>query len=433
MEKCDSYPEFGIIRQAFEPGREANAEESVGSEFIRTGLLNQIKKGDKVLITAGSRGISCMIDVLRGCVKEVRKAGGVPLLFPAMGSHGRGEAELQVEVLAHLGITEDSIGAPVYSDMETVRVGTVLDDVPLYVDRVVAEADHILIVNRVKVHTEYIGETESGLLKMAVVGLGRHAGAEIMHKLAVNITYYKAIQEISKGLFKNLNILAGVAIIEDHTNRLAKLEVVPASEVFEREPELLEESKKYRSKLPVEDLDILLVDEIGKDISGAGMDTKVIGRIMNIYEEECTTPRITRIVVRDLTERTAGNATGIGLADYTTQRAYEKIDFKAVNTNCITAVAPEKARIPMVLSSDREALQAAFDTIGLWSPETVKVAWISNTLSMELMAVSGALAKEMKNRDDIEVYDGAFDLPFDEEGNLPGISDIITKRKHDRQ
>ena len=304
---------------------------------------------------------------------------------------------------------------------------------PLYVDRVVAEADHILIVNRVKVHTEYIGETESGLLKMAVVGLGRHAGAEIMHKLAVNITYYKAIQEISKGLFKNLNILAGVAIIEDHTNRLAKLEVVPASEVFEREPELLEESKKYRSKLPVEDLDILLVDEIGKDISGAGMDTKVIGRIMNIYEEECTTPRITRIVVRDLTERTAGNATGIGLADYTTQRAYEKIDFKAVNTNCITAVAPEKARIPMVLSSDRDALQAAFDTIGLWSPETVKVAWISNTLSMELMAVSGALAKEMKNRDDIEVYDGAFDLPFDEKGNLPGISDIIKKRNLDRQ
>ena len=211
------------------------------------------------------------------------------------------------------------------------------------------EADHILIVNRIKEHTEYIGETESGILKMAVVGFGRQLGAESMHQLAVNITYHKAIHLFGASLFKNLKILGGIALLEDHFNRLRRVEAIRTGEIFSREPELLEESKLYKPTLPFEELDILVIDEIGKEISGAGMDTKVVGRIMNVYEKECETPRITRIVVRDLSEATDGNATGIGLADYTTVRAVAKTDFYATMTNCVTAVAPEKGACPWPL------------------------------------------------------------------------------------
>jgi hypothetical protein len=380
------------------------------------------------LITAGSRGIESMNEVLRTLIEAVKEHGGEPLLFPAMGSHGRGDAEGQVEVLRHLGITEANLSAPIYSGFDVVEIDRVLDSVPVYADRAAVDADHILIVNRVKEHTEYLGETESGILKMAVVGLGRQPGAETMHKLAVNISYLKAIHLIAASLFQNLKILGGVALLEGHLNQLRRVEAIRPDEVFAREPALLEESKLFKPKLPFQELDILLIDEIGKEISGAGMDTKVVGRIMNIYEKECETPKITRIIVRDLSEATFGNATGIGLADYTTRRAAEKIDFEATAMNCMTAVAPEKGRIPLALASDRGALEAAFKTIGLWTPEGVRVAWIANTKDLEVLAVSSALLEA--RRGELEVCEEArlFDLPYDASGNLPNLRDLLHKR-----
>jgi hypothetical protein len=249
-----------------------------------------------------------------------------------------------------------------------------------------------------------------------------------MHQLAVNISYLKAIHLIAASLFKNLNILGGIALLENHSNHLRKVEALRPDEVFHREPALLQESKLHKAMLPFEELDILLIDEIGKEISGAGMDTKVVGRIMNVYEKECETPKITRIIVRDLSEATAGNATGIGLADYTTLRAVEKIDFKATITNCVTAVAPEKGRIPLAFSSDQGALEAAFKTIGLWTPERVRVAWIANTSDLEWLAVSSVLLNS--GRDDLEVWerDSLFDLPFDMAGNLPKLRDFLRER-----
>ncbi|UCF94500.1 MAG: DUF362 domain-containing protein, partial [Desulfobacterales bacterium] len=363
------FPQVRLIRQKFARAEPADAQRSIQEEFQRTGLLNAVKEGQKVLLMAGSRGISSMVDVQKACIAAVREVGGQPFIFPAMGSHGGGEAAGQVEVLEHLGITAATMGAPVYDGMQMIPIGTVHGDCPVYADQAAVEADHILIINRIKDHTEYIGATESGLLKMAVVGLGRQMGAEIMHRLAVNITYHKAIHALSRVLFDRLNVLGGVAILEDHTNRLRRIEAVPAAAIFEREPALLQEAQQYKPKLPFDELDVLLVDEIGKEISGAGLDTKVVGRIMNVYEKECAKPRITRIIVRDLSEATYGNAIGIGLADYTTRRVVDKIDFTALNLNAITAVAPEKGRIPIALSTDREALEAALRTIGLWTPE----------------------------------------------------------------
>jgi len=414
------YPRFGFIRQKFPAGDNPDPRQTVAAELERSGILAPVRKGDRVLITCGSRGIVSMKEVMRAVIDAVRERGGEPLIYPAMGSHGSGTAEGQVEVLRHLGITEATIGAPIYSGLEMVEVDRVHDSVPVYADRAAVEADHILIVNRIKEHTEYIGETESGILKMAVVGFGRQPGAETMHQLAVNITYYKAIHLIAAALFKNLKILGGLALLEDHFNQLRRVEAIRPGEIFSREPELLKESKLYKPTLPFEELDILVVDEIGKEISGTGMDTKVVGRIMNVYEKECETPRITRIVVRDLSEATGGNATGIGLADYTTIRAAGKTDFHATMTNCVTAVAPEKGRMPLAFKNDREAIEAAFRTIGIRPPDQVRVAWISNTKDLERLAVSSAL---------VESFDGEksdlFDLPYDKDGNLPKLKELL--------
>jgi len=416
-----------MIRQRFPESPKPDPKGWLLAEFERTGLLKPVKKGDRVLLTAGSRGIDSMKDVLAGCIEAVRAAGGEPFLCPAMGSHGGAKAPMQVRVLTHLGITEESMGAPIYSDWDIVEVGRAQGNVPVYADRAVVDADHILIVNRVKEHTEYMGDTESGILKMAVVGLGRQPGAETMHRLAVNITYLKAIHAIANVLFRELNILGGVALLEDHRNQLRRVEAIPAKDFFDREPALLRESQQHRAKLPFDQLDILLVDQIGKDVSGSGFDTKVIGRIMNIYEKECDTPKITRIVFKDLTRGSEGNATGLGLADYTTRRAVEKIDFEATRINCMTGGSPEKGRIPITLPTDRAAVDAAFGTIGLWRPETVKMAWISNTKDLEWLAVSSALLESSRDRSDLEVRDELFDLPFDSEDNLPDLVTLLAR------
>jgi len=424
-----NFPKMGLIRQNFAVGSSMDIGASVSLELQRTGLLDAVKPGDNVLIAAGSRGIECMVEVLKSNIKAIRQKGGNPMIFPAMGSHGGGEAKNQVKVLAHLGITESSMCCPIYDKMEMVQIGTVLDDCPVYVDKAALAADHLLLVNRIKEHTEYIGNTESGLLKMAVVGFGRQKGAETMHRLAVNISYEKAIHAIAEKLFARLNILGGIAILEDQENRLRKIEAVPVTEIFQREPALLKSTRQYKAKLPFDELDILLVDEIGKEISGAGMDTKVIGRIMNVYEKECEKPKITRIVVRDLSDATDGNGIGIGLADYTTRRAVDKMDFHAMDLNCITAAAPEKARIPIILPNDKEALESALRTIGLWTPDQVKIAWIRNTASLKWMAVSEAFAVSIDQRNDIDFHGPLFDLPFDSEKNLPKLQKIIEEKK----
>jgi hypothetical protein len=246
-----------------------------------------------------------------------------------------------------------------------------------------------------------------------------------MHQLAVNITYAEAITSIARVILARLPILGGVAILEDHRNRLRRLESVPAGDIFRREPELLEESKTCKPKLPFDRLDVLLVDKIGKDISGSGMDTKVIGRIMNIYEQECTSPCITRIVVRDLSSESDGNATGIGLADFITRRALDKVDSTVTAMNCITAVAPEKGRLPIALPNDREALDAAFANIGLWTPGKVRAAWISNTRDLEWLAVSSALYEESRHLQGLEIHGVLFPLPFRPTGELPYLAELI--------
>jgi hypothetical protein len=418
-----TFPKLQVVEQAYERARGINVGSVVGDEIRKAGWLEGIAPGHTVLITAGSRGVACMTDVLRGVAAFVEAAGARPVILPAMGSHGGGTAEGQIEVLRHLGQTPETLGAPIHDRMEPVQIGQA-EGCPVYADRAAVEADHIVIVNRVKEHTEFIGEIESGLLKMAVVGLGRVAGAEVMHQLAVRISYVKAIQAIARVLFRKLPIRGGVAILEDKTNTVRRLEAVPAAAVFEREPQLLAEARQHHASLPFDQLDVLLVDEIGKDISGAGFDTKVIGRIMNIYEKECERPRITRIVLRDLSARTGGNAIGLGLADVVHRRVVDKMDAGMTALNCITAVAPEKARIPIVESSDRRALAAAFRSIGLWTTAGVRLAWIINTSDLRRLAVSPALAAEARAKG-LAVAVEPFALPFQGDDDLMSLRQVF--------
>lgn len=412
-------PRLQLIRQKFPPSQRPDPALALKAELARTGLLEAVGPGQSVLITAGSRGIECLGEVLAALVATVKERGARPVIFPAMGSHGGGTAEGQPEVLEHMGLSEAKLGAPIHRQLEMVQVATVHGGAPALVDRAVAQADHVILVNRIKEHTEYLGATESGLLKMTVVGLGRHLGALTMHQLAVRIGYERAIRDLAQAIFAHTRVLGGVAILEDHHNRLRRLEVVPAANIVADEARILAESRETKPALPFAELDILLVDELGKDVSGAGMDTKVIGRIMNIYEKECETPRILRVVVRDLTEKTFGNATGIGLADFITQRAADKVDRRLTAFNCITAAAPEKARLPIALDSDREAIQAALDTIGLWSPESLRLAWIVNTKELEYLAVSPACATAAAGRPDLALVGEPFALVFDAQGAAP--------------
>ena len=421
-----NFPELHILEQDFKPGPPLDVPSCVREQLERTGLLDAVTPGQTVLITAGSRGVGCMAAVLATAAAAVKEKGGRPLILPAMGSHGGGTAEGQIEVLKHLGQTPQTLGAPIHNRMDPVKIGEA-DGCPVYADRAVVEADHILIVNRVKEHTEFIGAIESGLIKMAVVGLGRVAGAEAMHQLAVRVNYAQAIMAMARVLFSELPICGGIAIMEDKTNSVRRLEAVPAATVFTREPELLAEARRHHASLPFDQLDVLLVDEIGKDISGAGFDTKVIGRIMNIYEKECERPRITRIVLRDLSAKTGGNAIGLGLADYVHRRVVDRMDADMTALNCITAVAPEKARIPIVLVSDRRALEAAFRSIGLWDTASVRMAWIINTADLRQLAVSPALAAEAHAKG-LCVSPGRFALPFDEKGELPGLRQMLADK-----
>jgi hypothetical protein len=417
------FPTLYVLDQNFETVASADAHPSVTHELERTNLLGPVLAGQKVVITAGSRGVDSMVEVLRSLSEAVKAKGADPVILPAMGSHGGGTAKGQVEVLEHLGINSETVAAPIHDRLEPVKIADV-EGIPVFADQAAVDADHILLVNRIKEHSEFIGEIESGLIKMAVIGLGRIAGAEVMHQLAVRISYTRAIKSIAHALFSNLRILGGIGILEDKTNKFRRVEAVPQDAVFEREPELLQESRQYHAMLPFTQLDVLLVDEIGKEISGAGFDTKVIGRIRNIYEKECEQPRITRIVLRDLSEKTGGNAIGLGLADFVHRRVVEKMDPEITALNSITAVAPEKGMVPITLSSDRRAIEAAFQSIGPWKPDSVRMAWIINTAELNRLAVSPALAKEAKLKE-LSISEQPFELPFDSSGDLAGLYDTL--------
>jgi hypothetical protein len=413
-----NYPQMYRIYQIFDAPRVARIEEELNRELRSIQPSFQLKEGMQIAITAGSRGIAHIDRILKTLVQFLKENGARPFLFPAMGSHGGGTAEGQLEILKSLNITEESIGAPILSSMEVVEIGRSSFGFPILVDKHAAGADGIIVVNRIKPHTEFEGPIESGLMKMIAIGMGKHKGCLEVHKQTVHYGYREVIPEIGGVILGKLPFLFGVAIVENVYDQTAMIQAILPSRFLVEEKRLLAQAKKLMARLPFDKVDVLIVDQMGKNISGTGMDTNVIGRIMFIGEKEPERPKITRVVVLDLTEESHGNAVGIGLADYTTQRLINKIDSWTTSTNAITAMTPEKGRIPIGFRTDKEAVGAALSTIGAIDPEKARLIHIKNTLEMGEIDVSEAFLKEVEGRRSLKVLKELGPLAFDEEGKI---------------
>ena len=419
-------PSMYKIRQKLEVPVVEDIPGTVRAELLRIGIDKLVKPGQRIALTAGSRGIVNIATILKATADTLKELGAQPFIVPTMGSHGGATAEGQRNVLKNIGITEESTGVPILSSLEVIQIGTTADGVPVYLDKHASEADGILVVARVKPHTDFEGPIESGLMKMMVIGLGKHKGALAAHRGAMTRGFQHTFPSIARIVLKEARIIGGLAVVENAYDQTAKIEAVKREEVEEREMELLVLAKRLIARLPFQEMDILLVDEQGKDITGAGMDPNVIGRIQNRASPEAEWPKITRIISRDLTEATHGNATGMGKADFTTRRLFNKIDYNATYINCITGGAPEAARIPMICDSDKQALVYAMTTIGDKNEKTVKLMWIKNTLELEDVLVSEAFLPELKGREDLQILSGPHKMEFDAEGYLV---DFFPRRK----
>jgi hypothetical protein len=419
------YPKMLKIFQKFEVPKVEDVPGRVVEEIARINVKSRIKPGASIAVAAGSRGIRDIAKVVHATVSELKKMGAKPFIIPAMGSHGGATPEGQKEVLARYGITEETMGVPIRATMEVVQVSEMTElgpRIPVYMDKYAYEADHVVVINRIKPHTDFTGDLGSGLQKMMNIGLGKHVGALLYHKAFVSFGYANVIKKVAQKILETGKILFGVGIVENSYDETANIVAVLPENLVETELELERQASKYLAHLPFDVVDLLIVDEMGKDISGAGMDPNVHGRIMNLTEKPHEKPKIKRIFVRDLTEDTHGNATGIGFADFTTRRLINKIDPRATYINCITGIAPEVARFPMTFDTDREAIDVALNTIGLIEPENARVIWIKNTLVLGEVIVSEAYRKELETRSDLMLVKELGELAFDSEGNLiPGF------------
>ncbi|MGH7265806.1 MAG: hypothetical protein ACREMB_13295 [Candidatus Rokuibacteriota bacterium] len=382
------------------------------------GLALPIRPGQSVALAVGSRGIVNVDVIAKAAADHVRALGAEPFIFPAMGSHGGGTVEGQRAVLEHYGVTEAAMGCPVRATMDVVQVGEVLG-LPIWLDRYAAEADWIGVINRVKPHTGFAGEIGSGLFKMMTIGMGKHRGAIQAHRANIRLGYETMIVALGREMLRRARIAFGLGIVENGYDETALVEALLPGELEAGERRLLRQAKAWMAGLPFDPLDLLIVDEIGKEISGSGMDTNVTGRHATFFERPFTHPRITFIVVCDLSPNTHGNATGIGNADFTTRRVAEKIDWQPTYVNALTACSPRGAKLPAVLPTARDAIGVALECLGLERIEDARVVRIRNTLRLAEVEVSEALLPELEKRADLTRLGDPAPLAFDEAGALP--------------
>ena len=413
------FPEMVRLRQTFPRPQVTDIAGTVRSELDRLNLSQQIRPGQSVAVTVGSRGIANIAEITRAAIDTLRDLRAEPFIVPSMGSHGGATADGQRELIGRYGITEESMGVPIRASMETVIVGELGEGVPVHFDKYAFEADHVLVVGRVKPHTMFVGDIESGLHKMLLIGLGKHAGAWTYHRAIKEYSFDQIIRGVAQLVLEKCRIVAGLAIVENAYDDTALIEAVPPEGFYEREKSLLEQAKEWLPQLPFPDVDLLIVDQIGKEISGSGMDTNIIGRKYNDHAAtELDRARCKRILVRGLTEQTHGNALGIGLAEFTLQRVVDQMDPQYTRINCITSGHPTAGMVPLVYENDHSAIEDALQTIGLTPPEQARLIRIRDTLHLSEVFVSTAYESEWQVRSDLEVVSDAGPLAFDTAGNL---------------
>ena len=407
------------VRQNFPDRSLKDIPGEVRSQLEASGFAAKLAPGSSVAIGVGSRGITNLAAIVRAAVDFWKSKGMQPFIFPAMGSHGAATAAGQADVLAHYGITEAQMGCPVISQLEVVHLGKTPEGVDAYLDRMAYESGGVMLVSRVKWHTNFEAPIESGLFKMMAIGLGKFAGAQKYHTYAYRLGLAAVIRSVGRQVLRSGKIIGGLAILEDAYHNTGKIEAVPVEKMEHREEELLALVKSWMGKIPVAEVDVLILDEIGKNVSGSGADTKVINRSIDChYNPWDWLPRIHRIFIRGLSDNTYGNAVGIGFGDIVNSRMLEGIDWNATNINSLTASTVAPNRIPMNYPTDRECLERISPTVGKFSNEEVTYAWIRNTMELGSLVCSENLRAELERNPDIEIVGEPFDLPFDEAGNL---------------
>lgn len=406
-------PKMAKVKQTFEDNKLEDFDSELRAELEK--VKDMVKPNMEIAIAVGSRGIDKVVELTAITVEFLKELGAKPFIVPSMGSHGGATGPGQKAVLEHLGVTEESAGCEIRSSMEVVKIGELPNGLPIYFDKYASEADGVVVINRVKPHTAFRGKVESGIMKMISIGLGKQKGAEACHQLGFK-NMAENVPAMARIAIEKKPILFGVATVENAFDRVAKVEVLRAEEIEEKEPALQELAKKLLPKIFVDQIDVLIIDQIGKNISGDGMDPNITGRYPTPYAHGG--PEVTKMVVLDLTPQTEGNANGVGTADFTTQRLVDKMDREATYANGLTSTVVGPTHISTAMPNDKMAIQAAIKTCNILDFTKVRAVRIKDTLHVGEIEVSEALLDYVKEHPNMEQVSELYEFPFDEQGNL---------------
>ena len=418
----DHFPKMLELKQHY-PASPRLEFTSLREQFVKAGTLAKITPGMKIAVGVGSRGITNLAEIVKAVLGILQDAGAKPFIMPAMGSHGGATADGQERVLAGYGVTRAAMGVPFETSMEVRRIGTTPHGQDVVFSVPAMGADGIVVINRVKPHTDFQGELGSGLQKMLTIGFGKQVGAANAHGAASRLGHEIVIRETAEVILGAAPVLCGIAILEDQHHQTADIQVIPAADIASQEGKLLLKARSLMARLPFDEIDLLIVDRIGKEISGSGMDTNIINRgvlgyFASLMPDPSVTPLIFRIFVRDLTAATNGNGVGIGLADFTTSRAVKALNLQYTYMNAVTSLGLAPAKIPIYFDTDREALENAFASLVSPAPEKLRIVRINDTLSLDRMLISEAFTEKARTQANLTLVGAAKEMEFDGAGNL---------------
>jgi hypothetical protein len=422
MTNANQFPRMIAMEQSYPPSRKLDFPSLLEQQFTQSGLRENIKPGMRIALGVGSRGITNLKEIVKATLGVLTKAGARPFIVPAMGSHGGATAEGQIEMLAEYGVTSQSMGVPIDASMEVRKIGTAFDGLDVVFSVPAFAADGVVVLNRVKPHTDFRGTLGSGIQKMLVIGFGKQIGANHAHRAAAHLGYEVVLREFASVILDKAPIFCGIALVEDQHHQTAEIEVLRPENIVREEAKLFKKAQSLLARLPFDEVDLLIVDRIGKDISGSGMDTNVIGRDITgytstLHSESTVTPRVSRIFVRDLTPASNGNGIGIGMADFTTARLVKSLNLQYTYMNALTSLGVLPAKIPIYFDNDREAIQAALASLAAPDPEKVRVVRIADTLNLDRFVVSEACISATNGRS-LTKAGTARDMQFDAAANL---------------
>jgi hypothetical protein len=423
MSLTNHFPKMLAMEQSYPPSPALDFPPLLEQQFTQTGLRDQIKPGMRIALGVGSRGITNLKDIVKATLGVLTRAGARPFIIPAMGSHGGATSQGQIEMLAGYGVTPETMGVPIDASMEVKTVGTALDGLDVVFSVPALAADGIVVLNRIKPHTDFRGTLGSGIQKMLVIGFGKQVGAANTHRAAAHAGYEPVLRAFAKTILGSVPIFAAVALLEDQHHQTAAVEVIRPENIVHREDLLFQKAQSLLARLPFEDIDLLIIDRMGKDISGSGMDTNVIGRdisgyLSSLHPDGAITPRVSRIFVRDLTPASNGNGVGIGLADFTTARLVKALNLQYTYMNALTSLGLVPAKIPIYFETDREGVQAALASLAAADAGDLRVVRIADTLNLERFQASEPCVRALNGHQGVKTAGTAREMDFDAAGNL---------------